>query len=128
MYPSWTALRKNGNFLCWIISKTFYFYTMIIYNVTLKVDNDIADAWVQWMNSEHIPDVMSTGLFSGHRLSRLLQQDETEGVTFVAQYFCDGMEQYDKYIAEYAETMRNKAFSMFGGRFAAFRTVMETVG
>src|SRR5437868_5451008 len=100
---------------------------MIIYNVTIKVENDIAGEWVQWMRLEHIPDLMNTGLFTGHRLSRLLQQDELEGVTFVAQYYFDSIMQYDQYIDEHAETMRNKAFSRFGGRFAAFRTVMETV-
>ena len=98
---------------------------MIIYNVTIKVDADVANDWLSWMKQEHIPDLMSTGLFTGHRLCRLLEQDETEGVTYIAQYFCEGMEQYNTYISRNAQEMREKGFARFGGKFAAFRTVME---
>ena len=100
---------------------------MITYNVTVKVDADAASEWVTWMKNEHIPDLLTTGLFVDARLSRLLEQDETEGVTFVAQYFCESMDQYNAYINDYAPTMREKGFKAFGGRFAAFRTVMEII-
>ena len=100
---------------------------MIIYNVTIKVETGTADAWVEWMKSEHLADLMSTGLFTGHRLCRLLEQDEADGVTYSVQYFCEGMEQYNNYIDNHAEKMRDKGFKMFGGKFIAFRTVMETI-
>ncbi len=100
---------------------------MIIYNVTLKVEAEAADAFAVWMKAEHMPDVMSTGLFTDCRLCRLLEQDETEGVTCVAQYHCIDIEHYNNYIDNFAETMRQKAFKMFGGKFVAFRTVMEIV-
>lgn len=98
---------------------------MIIYNVTIKVDNSIADEWVKWMKDEHMPELMQTGLFVDSRLCRLLEQDETEGPTFVAQYYCDSMEHYDTYIAEHAQEMRDKGMTRFGGKFVAFRTVMR---
>ncbi len=100
---------------------------MMIYNVTLKVENEITDAWVKWMKTEHMPDVMSTGLFTDCRLCRLLEQDEMEGMTYVAQYFCEGMKQYNTYIDEHAQGMREKGFKLFGGKFVAFRTIMEIV-
>lgn len=100
---------------------------MIIYNVTIKVDNSAADAWVNWMKDEHIPDLLSTGLFIDTRLCKLLEQDDSEGITYVAQYFCDSMEQYNTYIDEYAMAMREKGMKAFGGKFAAFRTVMEII-
>ena len=98
---------------------------MIIYNVTVKVDNDIAQNWVQWMKEEHIPELMKTGLFVDYRLCYLLEQDETEGKTYTAQYFCDNMEHYNTYINEHASKMRQKGFERFGNKFAAFRTVMK---
>jgi len=100
---------------------------MIIYNVTIKVDAGAADAWLQWMKEEHMPDLMSTGLFTDCRLARLLEQDEVEGLTYVAQYFCQGMEEYNVYIDKYAESMRDKGFKRFGGKFIAFRTIMEII-
>lgn len=100
---------------------------MIIYNVTIKVEHEIAADWVRWMKSEHMADLMKTGLFTDCRLCRLLEQDETDGVTYSAQYYCAGMQEYNKYIDEYAQIMRDKGNSLFGGRFIAFRTVMEII-
>ncbi|HRO41791.1 MAG TPA: DUF4286 family protein [Flavipsychrobacter sp.] len=98
---------------------------MIIYNVTVKIESALAGAWVNWMKTEHIPDLMKTGLFLDYRLCRLLEQDETEGITYSVQYFCKSLEQYDTYISEYAPAMRDKGFQKFGNRFIAFRTVMQ---
>lgn len=101
---------------------------MIIYNVTIKVENEIADEWVSWMSEEHMPEVMQTGLFVENKLCRLLEQEEDDGVTFIAQYFCSGLTEYNTYISEHAQVLRDKGFKRFGGKFIAFRTVMEVVG
>lgn len=98
---------------------------MIIYNVTVKIDAQAADEWVKWMKEEHMPELMKTGLFTDSRLCRLLEQDETEGRTYTAQYFCNTIEDYNSYIDNHAQHMRDKGFARFGNRFMAFRTVME---
>lgn len=100
---------------------------MIIYNVTVKVEPGSAESWVKWMKEEHIQDMMNTGLFSDYRLCRLMEQDEAEGVTYVIQYHCDGIENYQSYINEHALKMRQKGLDKFGSKFAAFRTVMEAI-
>lgn len=56
---------------------------MLIYNITTKVDHSIADAWLQWMKEEHIPEVIATGCFSQSRILRLLEVDETDGLTLL---------------------------------------------
>lgn len=98
---------------------------MIIYNVTVKVDTEIAPEWVEWMKTVHIPALMATGLFTESKLCRLLEQDELEGVTYAAQYSCDSIEHYNTYIDKYSQDMRQQSFEKFGNRFIAFRTVME---
>ena len=55
---------------------------MIIYNVTIKVDASIADAWLQWLLREHIPDMLHTGCFRSHRVVRLMEVDDSEGPTY----------------------------------------------
>jgi len=100
---------------------------MIIHNVTLKVDNDIANDWVHWMKTEHMADLMNTGLFVDCRLCKLLGQDEADGITYSAQYFCANIEDYNAYIDNHAEQMREKGNKLFGGKFIAFRTVMEII-
>lgn len=100
---------------------------MIIYNVTIKLTKDIHKEWLTWMKSEHIPEVMNTGLFVDYRLCRLLDQDDTEGPTYTIQYFLDSLEHYNTYISEHAQKMRDKGFVRFGSNFVAFRTVMEVI-
>jgi hypothetical protein len=100
---------------------------MILYNVTVKVDESIAAQWVQWMQGEHMPELMQTGLFVDSKLFRLLDIDESDGLTYAAQYFCNSKAEYDKYIDEHAPVMRAKGIERFGDKFIAFRTLMETV-
>lgn len=98
---------------------------MIIYNVTIQVDNSICTEWLKWMKEEHIADVLSTGLFTDARLCHLLEQDETDAKTYTIQYFCHSITEYNRYISDYAQEMREKGFARFGNKFVAFRTVME---
>ena len=100
---------------------------MILYNVTIKIEVDSEGAWVAWMRDEHMPDLLKTGLFLSYRLSRLLEQEESDGVTYSAQYACATMDDYNAYIARHADSMREKALMRFAGKFVAFRSVMETV-
>ena len=100
---------------------------MIVYNVTLKVEHDVAPAWVNWMKTEHIADVIGTGLFTECRLCKLLEQDESDGVTYSAQYVSKSIEDYHTYIDEHAQLMRDKGNKLFGGKFVAFRSVMEII-
>ncbi len=100
---------------------------MIIYNVTIKVEHDVVANWVTWMKGIHIPELLATGLFTEAKLCRLLEQQEEDGATFVAQYFCSSMTEYNKYIDDYATIMRERANKAFGGKFVAFRTIMEVI-
>lgn len=100
---------------------------MIIYNVTLKVDNSIHTPWLQWMNEKHIPDVMATGCFEKYVFVKLLDTDESEGLTYAVQYYALSKAQYNRYIELHAAQLRRDATSKWGNGFVAFRTLMEVV-
>lgn len=100
---------------------------MIIYNVTIKVEGSIADAWLKWALDEHIPDVMKTGCFSSHKVVRLLEVDESEGPTYAIQYHADSKADYNRYIQLYAADLREKSFAKWGNQFVAFRSVMQVI-
>ena len=59
---------------------------MYIYNVTVSVDPAVAEEWLAWMRETHIPEVLATGLFTGHSLLRVLTTDAEEGITYSVQY------------------------------------------
>ncbi len=101
---------------------------MLIYNVTIKVAHPIATPWLQWMEAEHIPEVIGTGCFTHAVIVRLVEVDETDGLTYAVQYYAETKELYNRYISEFAATMRKKGFDKWGDQFIAFRSVMEVVG
>ena len=100
---------------------------MILYNVTMKPNADIATEWLEWMRDEHMPDLLQTGLFTEARLCRLEDAETGDGDTFATQYFCASRADYDTYIADWAPQMRTKMEARFGGRFVAFRSVLEVL-
>jgi hypothetical protein len=99
---------------------------MIIYNVTLSVDEPVHEQWLAWMRSTHIPDVMATGLFLDCRLCRVLADDEG-GVTYAVQYTCADMATYERYQREHAKALQGESEKYYGGRYAAFRTLLEVL-
>lgn len=100
---------------------------MLIYNVTVKVDEIIARDWLQWMQQEHIPGIMNTGCFVDFRIVRLLDMDDSEGPTYAIQYFADTMSDYQQYVEQHAPHFRKESTDKWGDRFIAFRTLMEVV-
>jgi hypothetical protein len=101
---------------------------MIVYNVTLNIEDETHDAWLMWMKETHIPQVMATGMFVEYSFCRLLdrQEDET-GTTYVIQYVAKTMAEYEKYQHDFAPALQAETRRLFDGKFVAFRTVMEKI-
>jgi hypothetical protein len=100
---------------------------MIIYNVTIKVKASIANEWLNWMQHEHIPDVMKSGCFSSYRMVRLLEVDDSEGPTYATQYNAESEADYNRYIQLCAAGLRDKSYQKWGDQFIAFRSVMQVI-
>ncbi|MCW5899426.1 MAG: DUF4286 family protein [Flavobacteriales bacterium] len=100
---------------------------MIVYNVTVNIDHEVHDAWLRWMKDTHIPEVMATGLFVESRMHRVLADDEG-GITYAIQYTAPDMAHYERYRDEHAARLQADAQQRYGGRFVAFRTLLEVVG
>ena len=99
----------------------------LIYNVTTMVATDIAPAWVQWMQEEHLPDLMQTGCFTGYKMVRLLEVDESEGLTYAVQYFLNDLLAYDRYLREHSAAFRQHSIDKWGDKVIAFRSLMEVI-
>lgn len=99
---------------------------MIIYNVTVSVDEHIADEWLEWMQSTHIPEVMATGLFVEYRILRVLSGDHSAR-TFAVQYTLESHAHLDQYQMEHAPTIQKSHLEKYGEKAVAFRTVLEII-
>lgn len=100
---------------------------MLIYNVTINIDESVHDAWLQWMKERHIPDMLATGKFLQARICRVLVEEEGGGITYAAQYFTRGRELLQRYYKEDAERLRQDMLVRFRDKFVAFRTELEVI-
>ena len=100
---------------------------MIIYNVTVNVENAIAEEWLQWMVDIHIPAVLQTGFFLENHIYRVLADDDTGGKTYAIQYLCADMATYELYRDTKASQLQADTTTKYGNKLVAFRTLLEVV-
>lgn len=101
---------------------------MIVYNITCKVRWDILEEWLGWQLTEQIPATLATGFFDGHRLYRLLEQEEEEGPTFVIQFLTSSLDRYQRFATEFESGLKQAGWTKWGNGYIAFRTLMESIG
>ena len=101
---------------------------MIIYNVTINVEEEIHADWISWMKEVHIPEVMNTVAYIEHKICKVLstQEDET-GHTYAIQYTCNSMSEVDEYQEKHAPKLQKEHTERYQGKFVAFRTLLEVV-
>jgi len=99
---------------------------MIIYSVTVNIEEEIHDRWVDWMRITHIPDVLKTGCFKEARFTRVMVQEE-QGITYSIQYLCENEQVLNHYADTYAPALQKQHKDLFEGKFHAFRTMLKVV-
>jgi Domain of unknown function (DUF4286) len=100
---------------------------MYIYNVTTSVDKAIETEWIQWMKSEHIPRVLNTGMFIGHQFYKVLSHDDQATSSYCVMYTFPVLDNFVKYLNEFAPALRAEVDQRYQGKYAAFRTLLEEV-
>lgn len=100
---------------------------MIIYNVTLCVEEGIEKEWLEWMREIHIPEVMETGKFVSCRLSKLLSHKEENSQNYSAQYVCKSMKELNEYQQLFSKSLQKKSLEKFADKMLAFRTELEII-
>lgn len=99
---------------------------MIIYNVTVNIDNSVHQEWLTWIK-EHIPQVLATGKFTEAKLTKVLVEEELGGTTYSIQYRAKSREHLEKYYQEDAQKLRAEGLKKFADKMLAFRTELEIV-
>jgi len=99
---------------------------MILYNVTVSIDEQIHQEWLDWMRTKHVPDVMGTGCFIESRISRVHGEEEG-GMSFAISYLCSSEEKYEEYTSKHAAALQREHMEKYNGKFAAFRTLLTVL-
>ena len=99
---------------------------MIIYNVTVSVEESIKKDWLVWMQDVHIPEVMATGIFFKSQINRVVAKGDSDN-TFAIAYTCKNMKDLHQYQFKFASDLQQKHVTRYGSKVVAFRTLMEVV-
>ena len=99
---------------------------MLIYEVNLSVDADVADAYAEWL-APHIEAVLAVdGFTSADWWAIEPDGDDTTGgrVRWCVHYRVASPEALAAYFREHAERLRGDGLARFGGRFESSRRVL----
>jgi len=99
---------------------------MIIYNVTVSVEESIKEDWLIWMQDVHIPEVMATSFFLKSQINRVIVQGDSDN-TFAIAYTCASMKDLHQYQIKFATELQQKHVARYGNKAVAFRTLMEVI-
>ena len=99
---------------------------MILYNVTVNIDNSVEFEWLEWMKTTHIPDVMNTGFFTKNLVCKINAESDG-GTSYSIQYFCKSQSDLDQYLNHHAAKLQQEHASKYQGKFAAFRTLLDVI-
>ena len=100
---------------------------MLLYNVTVSINKTIEADWVKWMQEVHIPHVLATGMFTGHQFYKVLSHDDPSTSSFCTMYFVLTLDNFSKYLNDFAPALRQETDQRYLGQYAAFRTLLEEV-
>lgn len=100
---------------------------MIIYSVTVCVDESIEEEWVNWMRKTHIPEVMNTGKFVSCRFSKLVSHKEDGSRNYSAQYTCHSVKDLQDYKEFFGPELQKKTMEKFADKALAFRSELEII-
>jgi hypothetical protein len=98
---------------------------MVIFNITVNISHAAEKDWLRWMKTEHIPEIMASGLPVESKLLRLLTEIENEGSTYTSQLTFRTMEDFLAYQTNHQYELQEKHHDKFNGQYVSFRTLLE---
>ncbi len=99
---------------------------MIIYEVNLTVDHNIADEYAEWL-AEHVREMLTLPGFVSAEWLVDTHYNEEEGADtrWSIQYRLGSHDDLQRYFDEHAERMRAEGLERFGDRFSATRRILR---
>lgn len=101
---------------------------MILYNITIKIEQAVHEEWLQWMTDTFVPAYLDTGLFTEYKFCRILGDDDEHGITYALQFLSPDLSSFQIYQQLHARRLQNLHAERYPDRYVSFRTLMEVVG
>lgn len=97
---------------------------MWLYAVRVEIEAEVAEAWRLWMLHTHIPEVLQTGWFRGHRFGEVVEPPPSPNKrVFLVLYEAAQESDLRAYLEKDAPRLRAAYPPEFQGRFQAERWI-----
>lgn len=100
---------------------------MLLYNVTVGIDKDSEEEWLQYMREKHIHAVLNTGLFVDHKMYKVLHDQDDGTVSYSIQYFAKSIADIQLYLERFAPALIEEHRRRFHNRHVTFMTLLDEV-
>jgi hypothetical protein len=101
---------------------------MILYNITINVEESIHSQWMNWMKTEFIKEMLASNLFTEYKIMRLLNEVEGQtGMTYSFQFFLNSLSDLNKFQDSYQDAIDKKLYTLYKNQFVEFRSVLEKI-
>jgi hypothetical protein len=100
---------------------------MLLYNVTVGIDQDSETEWLEYMREKHIKAVLETGLFVGHKMYKVLHDSEDGTISYSVQFFARTIGDVQQYLEIFAPKLIEEHRKQFINRHVTFMTLLEEV-
>ena len=97
---------------------------MIVYEVSLQVDGEIAADFATWLQA-HVAEILALPGFTGADILQVCEPLEPGCVGWCVAYRLRDRAALDRYLVEHAPRMRADGLARFGNRFRASRRILQ---
>ena len=98
---------------------------MIIYQVTCKVNQSVAEHWEQYFIEQHLDDVLNTGCFTGYSFRK--EKLEQENTLFSTEYYCNSKADLERYNIQFATALKADINGVFGDQYDCQRHIYQSI-
>lgn len=99
---------------------------MIIYEVNTQISTTIVDSYLEWLR-EHVAEMLAFSGFKKASILKELRTHEEDVVKITVQYVVESLSEFDDYLENHAQRMREDAFNKFSQGFSATRRLFKVI-
>jgi hypothetical protein len=100
---------------------------MFLYNITIGIDKNAEEEWLQWMQDVMIPLIMETGYFKESKIFKVLHDQSEESTSYSFQFFAPSIKHVVNYLDIEAPAIMKELQSRYRDRHVAFQTLLEEI-
>ena len=100
---------------------------MLLFNVTVIIEEDSAADWLQWMQESHIPQLMDRECFVSHRLLKIVDSPN-EGLSYCIQFIAEDEARHQTFLDLHEQLFIAEMYNRYPNKLVTFSTLMEFVG